>query len=256
MAIDVAGYTKELMDAAGISDEAQRRQLETIFSNDAVKGKLHSTLEAIEREKGRAAAAAKEAEAFKGQANTQYQESLRVANEANAKIAEATAAVQAYEKAYGPLDETTRRAAIQHQVDAIDKKTFDERLGKTEGLTVALIKTASTITAKHLKDFNEVPDFDAIEKIATEQGLTAQKAYEEWARPKWEAKHNAEIEARVQKAREEGMVEGASKKAAAVHAAATEQSPFMANLRKATGDMPTPQQAFVNGWNESAAAKQ
>ena len=139
--------------------------------------------------------------------------------------------------------------------DVLDKKTFDERIKLTEGNTIGLVKSVAKITAKHLKDFNEEPDLDAIEKIAIEQGLTADKAYAEWRRPKDDARAKEQQEAALKKAREEGEIEGRSKIAASTVSDPDRSSPFMANLRKAGEVKEGPKESFVKGWREAAQPK-
>lgn len=248
MAIDEKAlneYMTGLADAAGIP-EADRP---AFLAKDEVKKFAHSSLEAVEREKGRAAAERKARE-------DDYKKNLEIANNNAQVVANAQKQVQAYVEKFGelpgggdPANPAARAAAVS---DAIDKKTFDERIKATEGNTIGLVKSVAKITAKHLKDFNEEPDLDAIEKIAMEQGMTAEKAYAEWRRPKDEARAKEANEAALKKAREEGEMEGRSKVAASVVADPDRASPFMAHLRKSGEVKEGPRESFVRGWRESA----
>lgn len=248
MAIDEKAlneYMTGLADAAGIP-EADRP---AFLAKDEVKKFAHSSLEAVEREKGRAVKADAEAKRV-------YEENLKIATHNQQVVDAATKKVQAYVEKFGELpgggDPDDPKAVKSAVAGAIDEKTFNERLGKTEANTIGLVKSVAKITAKHLKDYNEEPDLDAIEKIAMDQGLTAEKAYAEWRRPKDEAKAKEAQDAALKKAREEGEMEGRSKVAASVVADPDRSSPFMANLRKSGEVKEGPRESFVRGWRESA----
>lgn len=238
-------YMISMADAAGIA-EADRP---AFLAKDGVKKLAHSSLEAVARERGRAEAATADAKRV-------YEENLKIFANNKTAVEDAQKKVTAYVEKFGELpgggDPNDPNAARRAVSDAIDKKTFDERISAVEGNTIGLVKSVAKITAKHLKDFNEEPDLDAIQKIAVDQGLTADKAYVEWRRPKDEAKRTSDHEAAVKKAREEGEVEGRSKAGAAVVVDADRQSPFMANLRKQEVTANSAKEAFTTGWRESA----
>jgi len=245
---DLNEYMTSLANAAGIP-EADRP---AFLAKDEVKKFAHTSLEAVEREKGRANKATSEAQRV-------YEENLKIAASNLQVVDAATRKVQAYVEKFGelpgggdPADPNARRTAV---ADALDKKTFEERIGKSEAQTVGLVKIASKITATHLKDFNEVPDFDAIEKIATEQGLTAENAYQEYRKPKDEARAKEKYDADLKKAREEGEIEGRSKVAASTVSDPDRSSPFIANLRKSGQVQEGPRESFVKGWREAAQPK-
>lgn len=247
MPVDVAKYAQELMEASGITDAEQKKALEAFLGNDKVKQRLTNTLSDIEAEKGRTAAVEKKRQ-------EEYQENLRIFNGNKKAVDEANARVQAYVNTYGelpgggdPADPQARRAAV---ADVIDKKTYDEDVKRRDGLTVGLVKAASKITALHLKNFNEVPDFDAIEKIAMEQGLNAEKAYEEWIKPKVAEKTSTEWDAKLKAAREEGFRDGVSKRAAGQVEDATPPSAFLEHMRKKPdATAPSARAAFDEGWS-------
>lgn len=249
MAKNATEFAQELMDAAGVSDAEQKKQLETFLGNDKVKGKLQNVFSDIESANGRAVKADAEARRV-------YEVNLKIAADNQSVVEAAQKKVQSYVEKFGELpgggDPNDPNAARRAVSDAIDKKTFDERISVVEGNTIGLVKSVAKITAKHLKDFNEEPDLDAIQKIAVEQGLTADKAYVEWRRPKDEAKKTADHEAAVKKAREEGEVEGRSKVAAGAVTDPDRQSGFLANMRKQDATTDSAKEAFTSGWRESA----
>lgn len=247
MAIDEKALTEHmtgLANAAGIP-EAERP---AFLAKEDVKKFAHSSLEAVAREKGRAEAATAESRRV-------YEENLKIFANNKTAVEQAQAKVQAYVEKFGelpggmsPNDPAAVRTAV---ADALDKKTFEERIKTTEGNTIGLVKSVAKITAKHLKDYNEEPDLDAIEKIALDQGMTAEKAYQEWRRPKDEERAKVAQAAEVKKAREEGEMEGRSKIAASSITDSEQASPFMANLRKAGAVSETAKESFVKGWREA-----
>jgi len=247
MAIDekaLTEYMTGLANAAGIP-EADRP---AFLAKDEVKKFAHTSLEAVAREKGRADAA-------KAESTRVYEENLKIFANNKAAVEQAEAKVKAFVEKFGELpgggDPNNPGAVRTAVADALDKKTFEERIKVTEGNTIGLVKSVARITAKHLKDFDEEPDLDAIEKIALEQGLTAEKAYAEYRRPKDEERAKTAQEAALKKAREEGEMEGRSKVAASTISSPERDSPFMANLRKAGAVNDTPRESFVKGWREA-----
>lgn len=246
----VVAYATELADAAGIPAD----QRPAFLANEKVLATARKRFEDIERETGRTKA--EQEKAAKAEANAQkiYQDNLKIYQENKAAVEEAQRRVAAYETQFGPLDDASRRAAVQQETkDLMNKSTFDEEMKKRDGFTVSLMKDVSTITARHMLDFKEAPDFNAIEKIALEQGLSAAKAYEEWVRPKVEEKHKASSEAALKAAREEGFRDGQSKIAAGAVADSKDSSPFLSNLRKSTEVKTGPKDAFLSGWREAGA---
>ena len=248
MAIDekaLTEYMTGLANAAGIP-EADRP---AFLAKDEVKKFAHTSLEAVAREKGRADAA-------KAESTRVYEENLKIFANNKQAVEQAEKRVQAYVEKFGelpgggdPANPAARAAAVN--ADVVDKKTFEERFKATEDNTIGLVKSVAKITAKHLKDFNEEPDLDAIQEIAFKQGLTADKAYQEWRRPKDEERAKTAQEAALKKAREEGEMEGRSKVAASTISSPERDSPFMSNLRKAGAVNDTPRESFVKGWREA-----
>lgn len=247
----VAAYAAELADAAGIPAD----QRPAFLSNEKVLATARKRFEDVERETGRVRAEKERADKATAESQRIYEENLKIFNANKQAVDAAQAKVDAYVREYGelpgggnPNNPTARAAAVEN---ALDKKTFDEEMKKRDGFTVSLIKDAATIAAKHLKTFNEEPDFDAIEQIAIKEGVSAKKAYEMWAAPKFEERSKVANEAALKAAREEGFRDGQSKIAAGAVADSKDSSPFLANLRKA-GEVKTgPKESFLSGWREA-----
>lgn len=247
----VAAYAAELADAAGIPAD----QRPAFLANEKVLATARKRFEDIERETGRVRAEKERADAAVRAQETYYQESLKTFNENKAAVDEAMRRVKLYEDQYGALDDATRREAVRQETqNVLDKKTFDDEMKKRDGFTVSLLKDVSFITSKHMLDFKEPPDFDAIEKIAVEQGLSAKKAYDAWVQPKVAERDKLANEAALKAAREEGLREGQSRQAAGVIADSKDQSPFLSNLRKSQDVKTGPKDAFLSGWREAGKA--
>jgi hypothetical protein len=67
---------------------------------------------------------------------------------------------------------------------SLTKKDIDDAAANSRKFTVDVTKSVARITAKHLHEFNEEPDFDAIEKIAIDKNIPVLTAYDEWVAPK------------------------------------------------------------------------
>jgi hypothetical protein len=250
LAEDTLSYAKELAEAAGITEPAA---LDSFVKNDKVLARVRKSLEDVEREKGRVTAESKKAADAVAKSQQYYTETLAKVNEANTAIEQANAKVTAYVNRYGELPgggnaaDANARAAV---IDAISKKDLDERLQKTEGLAIQMSKVVGKITARHMKNFpGDEPDFDAIEKIAIEKGLTAEKAYEDWAKPKYDAAALAKAEADKKAAIDAALVEDRSKRGASQVVDAQPRSEFMHNLKQ-KDDALTAKDSFLKGWRE------
>lgn len=242
-------YMLGLANAAGIP-EADRP---AFLAKDEVKKFAHTSLEAVEREKGRANKATSEAQRV-------YEENLKIAASNQQVVDAATKKVQAYVEKFGELpgggdpdDPNARRTAVS---DAIDKKTFDERIKTTETNTLGLFTTGLKLLDRFRREFPD-QEFktDEILKLATEQGLTADKAFDEWVKPMRDERTKAANEAALKKAREEGEIEGRSKVAASTVSDPDRSSPFMANLRKSGQVQEGPRESFIKAWREAEQPK-
>lgn len=250
------------MTEAGIADDAQKKQLEALFGNEKVKAKLEGVLteatEGILRERGRVTAATKEVEAEKAKSVAYYQSTLAKVNEANTAIQAAEARVAKYAELYGELPgggDPNNPAAVARAVnaDVIDKKTFTDRMTQTENNTIGLAKSVMKITAKHLREFPELDlDPDAITKIAVEQNLTAEKAWEEYTKPAREAKEKKRVEEQTAAAVEAARVDERTKRGQTELVDASPVSEFRQNWGKQSPTK-TAEEAFVAGWNDPNA---
>lgn len=87
----------------------------------------------------------------------------------------------------------------------------EKQIQEREGRMINIIKQMGRISSRHAALFHEELDVDAVEKIAIEKGLTVDKAYDDYVAPRLKAAADADVEARIKKAREEGLQEGLTK---------------------------------------------
>lgn len=259
MAVDVNEYAKSLMTAAGITDPEQQKQYEPLFSNDKVKAQLNEVLTGVERERGRVAAATEQVKAKEREAQAYYQEQLALAARNKAVVDEATAAVNRYKELYGELPgggDPNNPAAVRAAVaDVVDKKTFDSRFAQVEGNTVGLAKSVMKITAKHMREFPELElDPDAIVKIAQEQNLPAEKAWEVFTAPARQAKEAARIENEKKAAVDAALMEVNTRQAVSAVVDSAPRSEFITNLKNQQ-QPDSALEGFKKGWNDPNAAQ-
>lgn len=76
----------------------------------------------------------------------------------------------------------------------------------------AVNKAIMTHSLKYVKDHDEVPDFDAIEKLIAEKHLSVDAAFKEFAAPKVEAKNKENFEKEVARRVKEQLADERSKK--------------------------------------------
>lgn len=243
MAIDqkaVAEYAAELADAAGIPAE----QRSAFLSNDKVLAAARKRFEDVERERGRVKAAEEARQ-------NDYQENLKIFNHNKQAVEEAQKLVADYEARFGKLSPEARAVAVREATqDVIDKKTFEESIANTQNMAVELSKIAVTIGLDYYQKTGKVLDMDAVQKIAMEQKLNAKQAYEKFLQPELDAKQKADYEKQLQTKYEEGLREGASKRAAAEVGSGGPQNGFMANYSKKAEEVPkaTVSGGFMEAW--------
>ena len=82
---------------------------------------------------------------------------------------------------------------------SLTRKDLDDAATTGRKFTVDVTKAVAQITAKHLHEFNEEPDFDAIEKIALEKNIPVRAAYDDWVAPKRKERTDKETEERIKR---------------------------------------------------------
>lgn len=102
-------------------------------------------------------------------------------------------------------------AGTPPQGDYITKAQLEEWERNFGSRTSKVIKGVSGITARHMKEFGEAPDLDAIEKLMSD-GLPMDVAYEKVYAPKYEEKRKAKTKEEVDRLVREGVQAELSKK--------------------------------------------
>jgi hypothetical protein len=77
--------------------------------------------------------------------------------------------------------------------------------------TSNVMKGLTRVSLRHMKDFQEEPDLDEIEKIVSERGLSVEDAYDRWVAPKREAKRAEEVQRKIEQGVKEGVQSHLSK---------------------------------------------
>ena len=67
------------------------------------------------------------------------------------------------------------------------------------------------VASRHAAEFHEMLDVDALEKLAIDNNITVEAAYERMIEPRIKEREKVEFEAKLKQAREEGVKEGMSK---------------------------------------------
>lgn len=184
-----------------------------------------------------------------------YEKQAKPAYETNLKGIER---LNAYEKAYGPLEEMNPRE--QHQAAAAAgltkeelEKILTEKLAERDAAYVGLAKSFSRISQDHMVRFKEPLDVDAVEKFALEKGLPLDRAYNDYIAPRVEKARNEDIEARIKAAREEGAREARTRAGVPHDAKPSLPHPLFDQKHVKAEELPNAERAakdaFFDGWN-------
>lgn len=93
-----------------------------------------------------------------------------------------------------------------------EKFLTEKQIQEREGRMISIVKQGMRLASRHAAKFSEELDVDALEKLAVEKGLTLDRAYDEYVRPRVEAAQKAEHDLAIKKAHDDGVVEGLSKR--------------------------------------------
>lgn len=248
---DVKAYAESLLAKSKNITDDQRQAFLAVLQDGDISKEFGSTLENhmlksdYDREMGRLRKKESEYSVW-------YADQVKVAESNKKLVDDANAAVTAYREKYGDL-EGGKPLVTTPTGDFISKKDYEAELERRDKLTISLVKGAARITADHLHRFNEPPDLDAIEKIAIDEKLPLDLAYEKYIAPKSKARLDADVEARIKAAKEEGLKEGLSRSGIPVDTHPKEPHPFYRNieLHKMGDKAPSPLESFTKGWNEA-----
>jgi len=257
---DYVAYFKELAGKAGLSEEQAKGVIEvlnnpTIREGFVPRPNYSSDLDSVvAKTKAEATAQAKAFydDWFAKEGKPAYDKSQQVIKD-----------YAQYVALYGPLDGSPSGSnpsaggngnyATPEQV----KQSISEALAATMGSVVNMQKKSMRVAAKHLREFNEVLDPDDLEKFASEKGYRdIDQAYQAYVSPRIEEKRNAEWEAKVKAARDEGAKEERSRLKVPHDFKSREYvNPFTKPREKVENPEAASRDAFLSGWDADANKK-
>src|SRR6516225_823881 len=135
----------------------------------------------------------------------------------------------------------------------LTREELETALKQRDALTLNITKQMGRLASRHAAKFGEELDVDAIEKIAIEKGMRVEQAYDEWIKPRIEAKAKADAEASVKEAYERGLKEGMSKHDVPLEASKGHHVFFDRKAADPTKPISDRDRAanFVNAWREA-----
>ncbi len=201
MAKTAKAYFEDMCREAGLSPEETQAAL-AFTSNDKLTSRLDTLVktgtEDYTAQVGRVRAAEAKLKEFGdwyGTANTQYQQMADELASTKAQLAgRGTGGEQGFD---------TSKFLTKQDLD---------RVVQDQGTRFAgILKTATHIAADHAARFGEAPDMEAIDRIATEKSLPLNLAYQEYIKPRVEAKATSDMEKRIKDAKDEAVRDYASR---------------------------------------------
>lgn len=188
---------QELMVAelagAGLNDAEVTTALSKIYNNEKLGSRLNALVKTATEDYQAQVGRVKQYQDWYPKAQAEYD---RMATEYNKAIAELTAL-----RGTGTGTEPPPFDASKY-LTKDDLVQFNRDMGTRYA---GVIKDSNRITARHVTRFKEEPDFEAIDKIAQEQGIPLNLAYDKWVEPRvkeeekqarvnWEKQTREEIE--------------------------------------------------------------
>lgn len=124
--------------------------------------------------------------------------------------------------------------------------------------TSTVMKQLTRVGLRHMKDFDEEADLDAIEKLVAEKGYSVEDAYDKWVQPKRDARLKEDTQKQIAKGIQEGIaaelsrqgIRGTRKKPNEI-----QQEPLDKLVKKGKEEVPTDSELraeFLAGLDEGA----
>lgn len=251
---EAKAYFEELARKSGVDLNVPLSQ---VLSNDTF---LKETSNGIARHSeyssalDRARNLEQEVNAAKTQLGTWDQWYKNYAEPKVSKAEQAEKRLQDYVNQFGELpDGTPVGNRTGAQVTAgMTKEDIDKMFRERDRAYTTMTKQVTRVMARHLKDFNEDLDIDAVEKIMDEKGLPLEAAYKEFVQPRVEERQTKERSEWEKKTRDEIERDLKSRYKLPVDAKPRESVSDLLN-RKAPDNMPEEldaKNAFIDAWNE------
>jgi hypothetical protein len=162
-------YMVNELASAGLSDEQVTAALTKMASNEKLGPKLNALVKTATEDYNAQVGRVKQYQDWYPKAQAEYD---RMA----AEVARVTAELESAKAGGAPEGFDPSK-----YVSRADLAAFNADLGTRYA---GVIKDTNTITAQHVTRFKEIPDFAAIDKIATEQNIPLPMAYEKWVEPR------------------------------------------------------------------------
>lgn len=260
MAVDPKQYAEQLLQEAGVSDEAQRKAFLDVFSNEKASKRLADDV-MMHQDYARSMDALRKKEA---ESVSYYQKLLGWENDVKANAEK----LAQYEAVYGDLNGRSPVQPVQPDLSTFEKKWQDElakRDQQRDAQMVSLLKDGMFLASQHAVEFREPLDTEALAKIAMEKGKTLRDAYSDMVAPAREKRAAEARAAEVKQKVEEAVRDYAAQHHIPVDAAAKEYHPiFDRDTTKQVEYVPntgrltpngerTLKQSFVDEWNAAGA---
>ncbi len=212
--------------SAGLSDAQVTEALAKIYTNEKLGPKLNALVKTATEDYQAQLGRVKQYQDWYPKAQAEYD---RMATEYNKVVAELTA-----QNGGGNGTPQPPTFDASKYVSKDDLVRFNAELGQRYA---GVIKDSNRITASHAIRFKEAPDFEAIDKIATEQGIPLNLAYEKWVEPRVKEEEKAAKVQWEKQTREEIERDVRSRHNLPIEHVQAEQSPLFRKGAEAPKDM-------------------
>jgi macrodomain Ter protein organizer (MatP/YcbG family) len=206
---DFDAYVSELFkDASDLSQE-QRAAVVGVLSNEAVKNRLADSVirqQDYSKQTQELATQRKSLDSERSQLESWYEQQLEQTKRNKEAYDRVQQQLAAYKNQYGDDEVPTTQQQTQ-QVDYsqfVPKSAMEQELGRVQSDGIRLMAEMNTLQARHLTEFKEPLDMNALTALAAQNGKTLSQQYSESVQERRKAIQDAEIQKRIDEAREEG----------------------------------------------------
>jgi hypothetical protein len=165
-------FMNSALTEAGLSDEQVTGALAKIYSNEKLSPKLNNLVKTATEDYQAQVGRVKQYQDWYPKAQAEYD---RMATE----TARVTAELESLKSGGGNQQQPQFDAS--NYITKADLQAMQLDMGRRYA---GVIKDSNRITARHVARFKEEPDLDAIDRLATEQNLPLNAAYDKWIEPR------------------------------------------------------------------------
>lgn len=215
-----------MLKDAGITDDATVNAFLAVANNESVTPRMQKLINRATDDFDSMHGRVKAYETKEQQYQSWYQN-------ANAQYEQAMAELTAYRNGGGSA------AGEPPPVDLskyLTKEDLLKQLQERDSRYAGTLKDIAKITSRHASKYGEELDVDTLEKIAVENNLPLQAAYDRYIAPREEDRRNRDFEAKLKAAKEEGARDALSRHKLPVDPVPSEQS--LLYHRPAESDIP------------------